>query len=113
MTDHQHGLDPELPFITTKLEWLIQWARKSAIWPAQRGKRVALPRCYRRSGFATVLPGHEMLAQAACVRTGGPVAAAIRQQMACGGRRGKRTGQVRSKCSTGMPRAAAIFCKVA
>ncbi len=28
----------------------------SAIWPARRGKRVALPRCYRRSGFATVLP---------------------------------------------------------
>ena len=37
MTDHQHGLDPELPFITTKLEWLIQWARRSAIWPAQFG----------------------------------------------------------------------------
>jgi len=37
MNDHQHGLDPELPFITTKLEWLIQWARKSAIWPAQFG----------------------------------------------------------------------------
>ena len=37
MGDHQHGLDPELPFITTKLEWLIQWARRSAIWPAQFG----------------------------------------------------------------------------
>ena len=34
---HEHGLDPELPFITTKLEWLIQWARRSAIWPAQFG----------------------------------------------------------------------------
>ena len=34
---HQHGLDPELPFITTKFEWLVQWARQSAIWPAQFG----------------------------------------------------------------------------
>ena len=34
---HDHGLDPELPFLTTKLEWLIQWARRSAIWPAQFG----------------------------------------------------------------------------
>src|SRR3954452_14110293 len=35
--DHQHGLDADLPFITSKLEWLIQWARRSAIWPAQFG----------------------------------------------------------------------------
>ena len=35
---HDHGLvDPELPFLTTKVEWLIQWARRSAIWPAQFG----------------------------------------------------------------------------
>jgi NADH-quinone oxidoreductase subunit B len=34
---HEHGLDPELPFITTKFEWLVQWARQSAIWPAQFG----------------------------------------------------------------------------
>src|SRR5262245_42435873 len=34
---HDHGLDPELPFLTTKLDWLIQWARRSAIWPAQFG----------------------------------------------------------------------------
>ena len=34
---HQHGLDPELPVITAKLEWLVQWARRSAIWPAQFG----------------------------------------------------------------------------
>ena len=36
-TDHDHGLDPELPFLTTKFEWLVQWARRSAIWPAQFG----------------------------------------------------------------------------
>ena len=35
--DHTHGLDPELPFLTTKFEWLVQWARRSAIWPAQFG----------------------------------------------------------------------------
>ena len=35
--DHTHGLDPELPLLTTKLEWLVQWARRSAIWPAQFG----------------------------------------------------------------------------
>ena len=34
---HAHGLDPELPIITSKLEWLVQWARQSAIWPAQFG----------------------------------------------------------------------------
>ena len=34
---HQHGLDPELPLITTTVEKLIQWARRSAIWPAQFG----------------------------------------------------------------------------
>ena len=35
---HDHGLvDPELPFLTTKFEWLVQWARRSAIWPAQFG----------------------------------------------------------------------------
>ncbi len=34
---HDHGLDPELPFLTTKFEWLAQWARRSAIWPCQFG----------------------------------------------------------------------------
>ena len=34
---HDHGLDPELSFVTTKFEWLVQWARRSAIWPAQFG----------------------------------------------------------------------------
>ena len=35
---HDHGLvDPELSFLTTKFEWLVQWARRSAIWPAQFG----------------------------------------------------------------------------
>ena len=34
---HTHGLDPELPFLTTKFEWVVQWARRSAIWPAQFG----------------------------------------------------------------------------
>ena len=35
---HDHGLvDPELPFLTTKFEWLVQWARRSAIWPVQFG----------------------------------------------------------------------------
>jgi NADH-quinone oxidoreductase subunit B len=37
-TPHDHGLvDPELPFLTTKFEWIVQWARRSAIWPAQFG----------------------------------------------------------------------------
>ena len=35
--NHIHGLDPELPLLTTKLEWLVQWARRSAIWPVQFG----------------------------------------------------------------------------
>src|SRR2546423_8643906 len=34
---HEHGLDPELPLIPTTVEKLIQWARRSAIWPAQFG----------------------------------------------------------------------------
>jgi NADH-quinone oxidoreductase subunit B len=34
---HEHAPDGEFGFITTKLEWLIQWARRSAIWPAQFG----------------------------------------------------------------------------
>ena len=34
---HLHGLDPELPLITTTVEKLVQWARRSAIWPAQFG----------------------------------------------------------------------------
>jgi hypothetical protein len=30
-TPHDHGLvDPELPFLTTKFEWIVQWARRSA-----------------------------------------------------------------------------------
>src|SRR5262249_31462296 len=38
LQQHDHGLvDPELPFLTTKFEWLVQWARRSAIWPAQFG----------------------------------------------------------------------------
>jgi hypothetical protein len=57
--------------------------------------------------------GREKLARAGRGLAGGPAAAAIRLPMACGGSRGERTGQVRSKCSTGTPRAAAIFCKVA
>jgi NADH-quinone oxidoreductase subunit B len=32
-----HGLDPELPIITTTVEKIVQWARRSAIWPAQFG----------------------------------------------------------------------------
>ena len=34
---HEHGLDPELPFITTQVEKVVKWARRSAIWPAQFG----------------------------------------------------------------------------
>src|SRR5262245_22218328 len=34
---HEHGLDPELPLLTTTVEKLVQWARRSAIWPAQFG----------------------------------------------------------------------------
>ena len=34
---HEHGLDPELPFLTTTVERIVQWARHSAIWPAQFG----------------------------------------------------------------------------
>jgi len=32
-----HGLDPDLPLITTTVERVVQWARRSAIWPAQFG----------------------------------------------------------------------------
>jgi NADH-quinone oxidoreductase subunit B len=32
-----HGLDPDLPLVTTTVEKLVNWARKSAIWPAQFG----------------------------------------------------------------------------
>ncbi len=34
---HDHGLDPELPILTTTVERIVQWARRSAIWPAQFG----------------------------------------------------------------------------
>ena len=34
---HEHGLDPELPLLTTTVEKLVRWARRSAIWPAQFG----------------------------------------------------------------------------
>ena len=34
---HDHGFDPELPILTTTVERIVQWARKSAIWPAQFG----------------------------------------------------------------------------
>ena len=34
---HDHGLDPELPLLTTTVERIVQWARRSAIWPAQFG----------------------------------------------------------------------------
>src|SRR6187431_2965295 len=34
---HDHGLDPELPLLTTTVEKVVQWARRSAIWPAQFG----------------------------------------------------------------------------
>ena len=34
---HEHGLDPELPLLTTTVEKVVQWARRSAIWPAQFG----------------------------------------------------------------------------
>ena len=35
--DHEHGLDPDLPLLTTTVEKVVQWARRSAIWPAQFG----------------------------------------------------------------------------
>ena len=35
--EHHHGLDPELPLLTTTVEKIVQWARQSAIWPAQFG----------------------------------------------------------------------------
>ena len=34
---HDHGLDPELPLLTTTVEKVVQWARYSAVWPAQFG----------------------------------------------------------------------------
>ena len=34
---HNHGLDPELPILTSTVEKLVNWARQSAIWPAQFG----------------------------------------------------------------------------
>ena len=36
-TTHEHGLDPDLPLLTTTVEKVVQWARRSAIWPAQFG----------------------------------------------------------------------------
>jgi NADH:ubiquinone oxidoreductase subunit B-like Fe-S oxidoreductase len=33
--EQHHGLDPELPLLTTTVEKIVQWARQSAIWPAQ------------------------------------------------------------------------------
>src|SRR5436190_11067882 len=35
--DHTHGLDHELPILTSTVEKVVQWARQSAIWPAQFG----------------------------------------------------------------------------
>src|SRR5574339_203402 len=35
--DHTHGLDHELPILTSTVEKSVQWARQSAIWPAQFG----------------------------------------------------------------------------
>ena len=32
-----HGLDHELPILTSTVEKVVQWARQSAIWPAQFG----------------------------------------------------------------------------
>src|SRR4029453_19097502 len=34
---HAHGLAPDLPLPTTTVEKVVQWARRSAIWPAQFG----------------------------------------------------------------------------
>jgi NADH-quinone oxidoreductase subunit B len=34
---HNHGLDPELPILTSTVEKIVNWARQSAIWPAQFG----------------------------------------------------------------------------
>ena len=34
---HAHGLDPELPILTSTVEKLVHWARQSALWPAQFG----------------------------------------------------------------------------
>ena len=34
---HNGALDPELPILTTTVERIVQWARRSAIWPAQFG----------------------------------------------------------------------------
>ena len=35
--DHTHGLDHDLPILTSTVEKVVQWARQSAIWPAQFG----------------------------------------------------------------------------
>ena len=34
---HDFGLDPELPILTTTVERIVQWVRRSAIWPVQFG----------------------------------------------------------------------------
>ena len=34
---HDHGLDPDLPLLTTTVEKVVQWARRSAIWPVTFG----------------------------------------------------------------------------
>jgi NADH-quinone oxidoreductase subunit B len=35
--DHTHGLDHDLPILTSTVEKVVNWARQSAIWPAQFG----------------------------------------------------------------------------
>jgi NADH-quinone oxidoreductase subunit B len=59
---HDHSLvDPDLPLLTTTVEKVVQWARRSAIWPAQFGlaccaiemMQAAMPRYdLERFGFA-------------------------------------------------------------
>jgi len=34
---HVHWFDPDLPILTTTVERVVQWARRSAIWPMQFG----------------------------------------------------------------------------
>ena len=37
MTPEHHHHDADLPILTAKFEQIVQWARRSAIWPAQFG----------------------------------------------------------------------------
>ena len=62
-----YGLDPELPLLTTTVERLVQWARRSAIWPAQFG-----PACCALQMMAMVASRYDVARLRAEVFRGSP-----------------------------------------